>query len=140
MNYRRQSLTNLFMGGVFTNDQHDGIIARNGTHYLIQVVIVYIIGQTAGIPGTSADDGYIMREVDRDEPRKLHHLAHRAIIVRQPTIHCTVGQHIRILARHRRCLCHLQLLQVTRESGLGNSQPLLLQIVQQFILTTDFSA
>ena len=62
------------------------------------------------------------------------------MLLRHTLVHRIVRKHINVIPIHAGSFGNLQLLQVARQGRLSQPEAFLLQLLQQFLLATDFLA
>ena len=129
-----EGFNHFLVSDAFLDNDEDGVIASNGANDFGNVAAVNVPGDGTGIAWPRLDDTHIAREVDTDKSWYLHHLPN--IARRGYTfVHRVVGQHINVVAAHRGCFGHLQLLQIATQGGLRELETFFLESIEQLILT-----
>ena len=72
-----QSIDYFFFGSSFFLYQEYRIITSDGSQYLRNITVIYVVGDTAGVAWSCFDNNHVAREVDRLESCTHHHFGNR---------------------------------------------------------------
>ena len=125
--------------GALGEDGDDGVVAGNGSQYLYDVTVVYVVGYRAGVARPCLDDGDVVGVLYRYETRCLEHLLGGSG-TGYALVHGLVGQYVDILAVHARCLGYLEQLHVAAQGGLGHFKTLSVQFGEDVFLAAELLA